>query len=139
MVRGKDITTMSQATESVADQLRHLGEERAHAELRGDTQFLHQLLADDFVGVGPRGFLLTKEQWIERLDSGDLAYDTLTCDDVQVRIYGDTGVAIGRETSKLKYKGQEMQGQFRETQVYVRLDGRWRLASLQLSPIAGPA
>ena len=130
---------MSQATESVADQLRHLGEERAHAELRGDMQFLRQLLANDFVGVGPRGFLLTKEQWLERLLSGDLIYDLLTWDEVQVRLYGDAGVAVGRETSKLKYQGREMQGQFRETQVYVRQEGRWLLAGLQLSPIAGPA
>jgi Domain of unknown function (DUF4440) len=139
MARRKDSTTMSQATESVADQLRHLGEERAHAELRGDTQFLGQLLAGDFVGVGPRGFLLTKEQWLERLQTGDLIYDVLTWDEVQVRLYGDTGVAVGREASKLRYQGKEAQGQFRETQIYVRQDGRWLLAGLQLSPIARPA
>jgi len=130
---------MSQTLEPVEDQLKQLGADRAHAELRGDTAFVNQLLADDFVGIGPRGFTLTKEQWLERLDSGDLRYESLTWSDVQVRVYGDTGVAIGRETSKATYKGMDIQGQYRETQLYVRQDGRWLLAGLQLSPMAGPS
>jgi ketosteroid isomerase-like protein len=116
-----------------------LGEDRANAELRGDTRFLRQLLAENFVGVGPRGFTLTKEQWLDRLASGDLTYESLTWGEVQVRVYGDAGLAIGRETSKAKYRGQDIQGQFRETQIYVRQDGRWLLAGLQLSPIAEPS
>ena len=130
---------MSQTLEPVEDQLKQLGADRAHAELRGDTAFVNQLLADDFVGIGPRGFTLTKEQWLERLDSGDLRYESLTWGDVQVRVYGETGVAIGRETSKATYKGMDIQGQYRETQLYVRQDGRWLLAGLQLSPMAGPS
>lgn len=130
---------MAQMMGSVEDQLRKLGEDRANAELRGDTQFVRRLLADDFVGVGPRGFTLTKAAWIERLESGDLQYESLTWDDAQVRIYGDAAVIIGRETSKATYKGTPIQGEFRETQVFVRQDGRWLLAGLQLSPIAAPS
>lgn len=122
--------------DTVESQLKQLGEDRAKAELRGDTQFLGQLLADDFVGVGPRGFTLTREQWLDRVASGDLTYESLTWDDVQVRVYGDAGVAIGRETSKATYKGQDIPGQFRETQIFVKQGGRWRLAGLHLSPIA---
>jgi hypothetical protein len=130
---------MNQMQRSETEQrLKALGAERASAELHGDTPFLEQLLADDFVGVGPRGFTLTKEQWLARTRSGDLTYDTLTWEPEQVRVYGDAAVVIGRETSQGQYQGQDIAGEYRETQLYMKQDGRWRLASLQLSPMAGP-
>ena len=60
-----------QQTES--DVLR-LADEWIAAELRGDTAYLERTLADDFVAVGPLGFLLTKQEWIGRHRSGNMSY-----------------------------------------------------------------
>lgn len=113
-----------------------LAEARASAEGQGDTARLRELLAEDFIGVGPRGFLLTKEQWLARHASGDLKTESLAWDEVRGRVYGDAAVVIGRETSQGSYQGRETQGQFRTTLVFVRQQGRWVLASLHLSPFA---
>jgi hypothetical protein len=130
---------MDQMRRSATEQrLKALGAVRACAELRGDTSFLERALADDFVGVGPHGFTLSKEQWIARTQSGDLTYDTLTWEPEQVRVYGDAAVVIGRETSHGRYQGQEIAGEYRETQFFTSQDGQWRIAGLQLSPLAGP-
>jgi ketosteroid isomerase-like protein len=107
----------------------------AATERGGDTEVMEGLLADDFVGVGPRGFMLTKEQWLARYRSGDLKTASLTWDETQVRVYGQAAVVTGRQTSQGTYKGQPTGGQFRTTLVFVMPDGRWQLAGLHLSPI----
>jgi hypothetical protein len=81
------------------------------------------------------GFVLDKQQWLERYRTGDLITSALTWDEVTVRSYGDTAVAIGRHTQQASYRGQPSDGQFRATHIAVRTAGRWQLAGIQLSPI----
>ena len=41
------------------------------AELRSDIPLLERRLSDDFIGIGPLGFMLTRQEWIARHQSGD--------------------------------------------------------------------
>jgi hypothetical protein len=70
-------------------------EDWANAELAGGTTFLHATLADNFVGVGPLGFVLTKEQWLGRF-AGGLSYESFALDEVEARLYGDAAVVTSR-------------------------------------------
>lgn len=128
----------------MSDQMQQLGElaeQWASAELSGDTEYLRNVLADDFVGVGPRGFMLTKEQWLDRHESGTLKYESFALDEVGVRPYGDAAVAICRQDTEGVYEDDngryDIHEQFRATLISVRQQGSWRLAGLQLSPILG--
>lgn len=116
--------------------LRELLDAWAAAEQGGDTTFLDGFLADDFAGIGPRGFLLTKEDWLRRYSSGDLKLNSFSLDEVKVRVYGDTAVVIGRQAQSGTFQGHNIQGLFRATLVLVRQEARWRLVSLHLCPIA---
>jgi ketosteroid isomerase-like protein len=129
---------MDRESGRVENEVRGLAEEWAAAELRGDTAFMEHTLADDFVGIGPRGFMLTKEQWLARYASGDLRHESFALDEVAVRSYGGAAVATGRQSQRGTYQGRDIAGQFRVMQVWVKQGGRWLLAGLQLSPIAGP-
>lgn len=122
--------------------LEKLGEEWATAEFRGDTASLRELLTDDFVGVGPRGFTLTKEQWLLRHEAGNLKYESFELDEVEVRPHEDVAVMVCRQSAEGAYEDEkygryDIHEQFRATLVFVCQRERWLLVSLQLSPILG--
>src|SRR5215212_1430512 len=123
------------------EELKQVAEDWVSAELRGDMASLGEILADDSVGVGPRGFMLTKEQWLARHEAGSLRYDYLGLDEVGVRLYGDAAVMVCRQSAEGVYEDEngryDIHEQFRATLVFVRQQGRWLLAGLHLSPILG--
>ena len=118
-------------------QLEKFAGDWATAELRGDTAFLERNLADDFVGVGPYGFLLTKDEWLERHESWKLRYESFRLDEVRVRLYGEAAVMIARQMSKGKYEDNDLPGSLRVTLFFAQQEGRWLLAGIHMSFVAG--
>jgi ketosteroid isomerase-like protein len=110
--------------------------EWAAAEQRGDAAFLEGALTDDFVGVGPLGFLLNKQQWLERF-AGGLSYESFVLDELKTRFYGDAAVATCRQKQAGEFQDNDVGGDFRATLVLVEGDSRWLLAGWHASPIAG--
>lgn len=123
---------------TTTDEIRDIGRRWAEAEVAGDVAGLDALAADDFALVGPLGFVLDRDQWLDRYRSGAFATSALSWDDVTVRDYGDAAVAVGTVTQEAAYQGQPNDGRFRVTQVAVRGGDGWRLAGLHYSPIAAP-
>jgi uncharacterized protein (TIGR02246 family) len=110
----------------------------AEAERRMDSDGLDGLLVADFVAVGPRGFVLTRDQWLERYRTGALQNASFELQDAQVRDYGTAAVVVGTQAQQTSYRGQDSSGRFRATLVAVRSDDRWLVAGVHLSPTAGP-
>jgi len=115
--------------------LEQVVEDWADAELHGDTSRLEHMLTDEFVGVGPRGFMLTRPEWIQRHQSGDLKYQSFKFEELKMRVYGDTVITTGRLIQTATYQGHAVPGEFRATVVLVNGQGPWRVASVHLSPI----
>ena len=124
---------------AVTNAILELGRQWANAERAEDTDALELLLADDFLLVGPLGFMLDKTQYLGSRRSGDLRHESLVWDDVHVRGYGDAAVAVGAQTQRTTFQGREASGRFRVTQVAIRRGDRWILAGLHYSPIAQPS
>jgi hypothetical protein len=66
------------------------------AERTGDADELGALLSDDFVGVGPVGFVMDKAGWLARFDQG-LTYDDLRVDELVVRRHGGATVVVAHQ------------------------------------------
>lgn len=123
---------------TVDEQVRELGRRWVDAELKGDHATLDSLAVDDFTMVGPLGFVLEKQQWLARYREGYFVTHSLTWDEISVREYGDTAVAIGIYEQDAEYRGNPSVGRYRCTQIAVRRNGEWLLAGMHLSTIAPP-
>jgi hypothetical protein len=124
--------------EQIEHEVAQLADTWATAELQRNTAFLEQILADDFVGVGPLGFLLTKQEWLARHQTGDMKYDVHALDEVKVRAYNEAAIAIGRLTQEATYRGNPINAQMRTTLVFVHQHGQWQLAGLHFCNIGQP-
>jgi len=109
--------------------IRKLDNERIQAQIHADAAALERIYADDFIGVGPSGTVRTKPQVISDFTSGDLRFQSITTDDVQVRVYGNAAVETGRSTMNGQDKGNAVPHDTRFTRVWVKQQGRWRLVA----------
>jgi hypothetical protein len=116
------------------DDLSELGLAWAEAERAGDTATLDEMLTDDFLGVGPLGFMLSKRQWLDRYRSGDLVHLKFSWEGNRIRTYGAMAILIGIQAQETCYQGRTCDlGRFRSTMIAVHDDDRWRFAAIHLS------
>jgi ketosteroid isomerase-like protein len=114
-----------------------LVERWAAAEQGNDVEALDTVLADDFVGVGPLGFVLGRHQWLARFGSG-LENRSFAVLDAQVREYGTTAVVVGVLAQETSWQGGDNSGRFRLTLVAVRPADRWLLAGAHIGMLQEP-
>jgi uncharacterized protein (TIGR02246 family) len=127
-VAQKQSGTDSQQT-SVEEVIKKLDDERIQAQIHADATALDRIYADDFIGVGPSGTVRTKAQVISDFTSGNLKFQSITTDEVQVRVYENTAVETGLSTMSGQDKGKAVPRDTRFTRVWVKQQGRWRLVA----------
>jgi ketosteroid isomerase-like protein len=114
---------------SVEETIRKLDNERIQAQIHADATALDRIYAADFIGVGPSGRVRTKPQVISDFTSGDLKFQSITTDEVQVRVYENTAVETGLSTMIGQDKGKAVPLDTRFTRVWVKQQGSWRLVA----------
>jgi ketosteroid isomerase-like protein len=115
--------------------LRQLNDEWVAAFVRGDTATLDRLMAEDCIFT----YALQgddKAQFISDIASGELRAESLKRENVEVRVYGSTGVMFALDTADWHYRGRHIQGHYRTIHVYSELDGKWQIVAINASPIS---
>jgi ketosteroid isomerase-like protein len=86
-------------------------------------------LASTYVFTGPQGSVENKEQAIADLKSGDLKLKSASLDSAKVQLYGGTAVVTYSSHDKGTYKGKDISGTTRWTDVFVNQNGSWQLVA----------
>lgn len=117
----------AQAGNDVEAQIMKVDEDFRMAKLKNDTAALDRVLADNFLETNQNGNTRNKAEIIELFKVFKIM--SLTTDDSQVRITGDTAVVTGSQTEQ-NFGGQDRMLFMR---VYVNVGQGWQLvASMQL-------
>src|SRR5438477_7561677 len=74
--------------------------EWAESVATGDTSVIERILADDFVGVAPKGRSYDKAKMISDTRESPKYFVSNHANKFRVRFYGDTAVAQGDETGE---------------------------------------
>ena len=110
----------------------------ADAVKHQDVEKIDRLQADEYVFTGPSGQLWTKTRELDTIKSGDLAIDSFELSDVTVRLYDNTAVVTLRIVWHGQFRGNDISGPQRMTDVFVKRAGRWQCVASQATHIATP-
>jgi ketosteroid isomerase-like protein len=105
------------------------------ALLHAAADALRRIYTDDLAYMNAGGEVMSKDQVISEFQSGEIKLLTLGRDDIRLHVFGGAVVLNGISTAALEYKGHVSYGPRRFTNIYVKVDGKWRLASHNVSLI----
>jgi hypothetical protein len=133
-------TSDQQIVSLTTDEVSKLLERFSQAQTLSDLDALSELLTDDFKLVGPFGFVVPKEQWLEQFATGALQIESLEWDEIDIRTHAYAGfaIAIARLTQSATYAQSRSDGQFRVSAIAIGHGTAWQLAGIHYSAIAAP-
>jgi uncharacterized protein (TIGR02246 family) len=106
---------------------------------KNDAAAASKFYADDYHLVNPQGVDQTKSARMADMTSGATKFDTFAYENVSVRSYGDTAVAISDVKATGKTNGQPVAASMKVTLALVKMKDGWKVVSGQATPVTGAA
>jgi ketosteroid isomerase-like protein len=115
--------------------LRKIQHDWAEARMKGDSSYTRGLEAENCTVVWPDGSIVSKREDLKSM-SGDIVFTEFKIDDLQVRLYGDTGIVVGQGTIRA-HEGKQnlLGGKFVWTDTFIKQDGAWKVVASQVTPV----
>jgi ketosteroid isomerase-like protein len=107
----------------------------AKARIKGDSSYTRRLEAANCTVVWPDGSVVNKREDLKSM-TGDIGFTEFQIDDLQVRLYGDTGIVVGQGTIKA-HEGKQnlLGGKFVWTDTFMKQNGEWKVVASQVTPV----
>lgn len=101
---------------------------QAHQNL--DLELLEQLMHPDYVIIQPDGIVVNKADALKSYQEGRY-WEEASIEDLDIRVYGDTAVVVGKWQAKGTNQGQSFDYQARYISVWVKHEGKLKMAADQ--------
>ena len=117
------------------EQVLRAGREWLLAHLNCDVAALGLLMADEYAQVTDEGKVVRKTEVIASFESSARHWDEAQSDELQVRVYGEAAVVVGRWQARGVNARQVFDYAARYVSVWVWRDDRWQMVSDQSTEI----
>ena len=108
--------------------------EWAEARVKGDSSYTRRLETEDCTIVWPDGRIVNKRGDLQSMTA--IVFSEFEIQNLQVRLYGDTGIVVGENIIKAhKGKRDLLGGKFVWTDTFVKKDGAWKVVASQITPV----
>jgi hypothetical protein len=124
------------SNKNVEQTLMHIEQEMDDAVVKGDTSASERYMAANSTFTDPGGMVMDKARSIADLKSGDLKIESSKLEDMKVQVYDNTAVVTYGTTDKGTYKGKDISGKYRWTDVFVKGKGGWQIVAGQGTRVA---
>ena len=107
----------------------------AEARIKGESSYTRRLEAENCTVVWPDGRIVNKREDSKSM-TGGIVFTEFKIDDLQVRLYGDTGIVVGQGTIKA-HEGKQnlLGGKFVWTDTFIKQSGAWKVVASQITPV----
>lgn len=114
----------------VEQELRKLVQTWDEAYVKGDTEILGRLLADEFEFVGgPK-----KADYLASFKTRKANIQSAVSTDVRVQVYDDMAIVTGVDAIKIKDVGQDLLMKWLYMDVWIKRGGRWQCVKTYSAP-----
>jgi ketosteroid isomerase-like protein len=108
--------------------------EWAKARIKGDSSYTRRIEADNCTIVWPDGSVVNKRADLQTMT--DIKFSEFKIQNLQVRLYGDTGIVVGEGAIKAQKGKQDLiGGKFVWTDTFVKHGGQWKVVASQITPV----
>jgi len=114
-----------------ADSVKQLERDWLAAEKAGDADKLSQIIADDWIALGPDGSTINKQTFIADYKSGKSKVESFEIGPMTVKVMGNVAVVQGSDTEKSKTEGKDSSGKYVWMDVFEKRDGKWQAVRSQ--------
>ena len=127
------VNTNPQAPQAsdVAASLRDLERTWVDALVKGDTKTLGTILDATYMDTDELGHQSDKTALLAALKSGDLKIGEMRLAGMRIHLFGYTAVVTGKAHQVGMYKGKAMPSGVAFTDVFVMLEGQWKIVASQ--------
>jgi ketosteroid isomerase-like protein len=123
----------AQAKSDTASKLLALEQKWTEAYQKGEISVLDNLLADDFIITVEDGSTYSKSGYVVHSGDPNVHVQIAEISDVKTRLHGNTAIITGAYHEKGTNKGAPYEYHDRFTDVWMNLNGEWRLVASHYS------